>query len=63
VGEVVTFDPGRARRGGITAAQLDTFERWRLANLRAQATMEIEDAIAAGILWREWLESFKAISS
>lgn len=59
MGDLVPFDPKRAKPKN---GQIDLFERWKELNAKAQETAELSDAIAAGIAWREWLESFMAIA-
>ena len=54
MGDVVSLRPAKDRT--------DLFERWRLATLKAQQTLDFDDAMAAGRAWREWLESFQAIA-
>lgn len=57
MGDVLKFDPSRTRSSD---GNLELYERWRRASIKAQSTLDLNDAIAAGKLWAAWQNSFMA---
>lgn len=59
MGDLVVLDTVKRQRDRRAD---DLWEEYRLAALKAQATLNVEDGIAAGRAWRNWLDQFRAVN-
>lgn len=60
MGDLVVLDMAKRQRDQRAD---DLWEAYRLAALKAQATLDMEDGFAAGRAWRAWLDHFRAVNA
>lgn len=58
MGDLVVLDMAKRQRDRRAD---DLWEAYRLAAQKAQATLDIEDGLAAGVAWRAWLDHFRMV--
>lgn len=58
MGEIVILD-NRKRAKDERGSEL--WEAYRIATVKAQASLDIEDGIRAGKAWSAWLDHFRAV--
>lgn len=59
MGDLVVIDMVRRQRDERSD---ELWEAYRLAALKAQSTLDIQDGIDAGRAWRNWLDQFRAVA-
>ncbi len=59
MGDLVVMDMARRQRDQRSDEMI--WEAYRAAQIKAQTTLDIQDGIAAGKAWRNWLERFYAV--
>ncbi len=60
MGDLVVLDMVKRKRDERAD---ELWEEYRRAAQKAQATLDIDDGVAAGRAWRAWLDQFRAVQA